>query len=35
LSFLVTMSRKVVSTFSDLVLYPDYIKHCLASYENL
>ncbi len=35
LSFLVTMSRKVVPTLSDLVLYPDYIKHFLASYENL
>ena len=35
LPFLVTMSRKIVSTLSDFVLYPDYIKHCLASYENL
>jgi hypothetical protein len=35
LSLLVTMSRKVVSTLSDLALYPDYIKHFLASYEKL
>jgi hypothetical protein len=34
LSFLVTMPRKVVPTLSDVILYPDYIKH-LAFYANL